>query len=82
MENTILEVLVSAASEASSFAVIGGECDELVRFLQLELESMADEPQELKGVFYSHLASYKKYRKDKRDWREDFSGRDFSKLIV
>ena len=69
-----------------SFAVLGGDADEFARFLQLEWESFVEEDgrlyQEVKRRFYRNLNDYKRYRKDKRDWRTDFDGRDFSKLVV
>lgn len=83
-EISLFESLCIEADSAVSFALIGGDCDDYVRFLQLEWESFADESnkREYSDRFYQSLEKYKKYREDKRDWHKDFSGRDFSKLIV
>lgn len=80
----IYETLTDSASWASSFALLGGECDEFVRFLELEWYSFSSEYTEEQLRHFNHeLELYKKYRSEpKRDWREDFSGRDFTELIV
>lgn len=83
-EFSLFEGMVQAAQEVVSFALLGGECDEYARFLQLEWESYEDESEKNRFAdkFYSYLEDYKKYRAEKRDWRKDFGSRDFTKLIV
>lgn len=81
----MFEKYVAAADVAVAFRTMGGECNDFMRFLQLEWESYADEPakKEKKSEFYHHLRDYMKYKPDiPRDWRKDFSGRDFNDLLV
>lgn len=78
------DTLIEAVSWASSFALIGGECDEFVRFLELEWHSFAQEysDQQLRR-FNLELQNYATYRKNpERNWRETFSNRDFTKLVI
>ena len=82
-EPDFFDVMIEQVRGVTSFAVLGGECDEYVRFLQLEWESYAPGyTQVQKERFYRELEYYKKFRAEKRNWREDFGGRDFGKLVV
>lgn len=81
----LFEKYAAAASIATTFAGLGGNCDEFIRFLQLEWESYADEPEKdkLKSYLYRNIRDYKKYREgDSRDWRKSFGSRDFNDLLV
>lgn len=79
----LFDKYIAAADVAVTFAGIGGDADDFMRFLQLEWESYADAPahDEKSKRFYGHLREYTKY-KTKGDWRKDFSGRDFNDLLV
>ncbi len=83
-EINLFDEYIAAASIASSFATIGGDCDEFMRFLQLEWESYAEEyTEEQKHTFYGYLKSYKEMRNMvKRDWRDDFEKRNHFGTIV
>lgn len=85
MENIgLFEKYVAAADIAVTFGQLGVDADDFMRCLQLEWESYADEPSKeaLKSEFYHHIRAYVKFRDSKRDWRKDFSGRDFNDLLV
>lgn len=83
-KNDLFDELVQCASVLSNFALLGGEADEFARFIQLEFESYEQDEvsKEQKSLFYIYLNEYKRCRYLKRNWRDDFSGRDFSTLIV
>lgn len=84
-EETIAEGMIRTVRDAQGFAVLGGDADEYMRFIQLEWESYSGDTstETQKRRFYTALHTYKKYRSGKqRDWRDDFSGRNHFATIV
>lgn len=76
--------MIAAVSYAGLFGQLGGDSDEFIRFLQLEWESYSQDevPKDKKSQFYKEIRNYVKYRDKKRNWRKEFSGRDFNDLLV
>ena len=82
---TIADGLQESANTAVSFALLGGVCDDFVRFLELEWFSYDQKTftQEEVDRFMRTIKQYKEYKDDtKRDWHEAFDGRDFTKVVV
>lgn len=83
--NDVYDDMVGAANCAAMFKSLGGECNDFVRFLQLEWESYApDYTGEQKELFYGYLKSYSAFDPVELnlDWKDSYSGRDFGKLVV